>query len=145
MVSETITIRDYRESDATDVVSLLREGYESDITPEVLKREYVGSERNIIVAQDTSTGKVVGCFFWEIQKDFVRKSRVLFLTYLIVDMNYRRRGIARSLCLKMEDIAKLHNCGNVELTSANYRTDAHELYKSIGYTVKKTSVFIKEL
>ena len=65
--------------------------------------------------------------------------------YLVVKKEYRRQGIARKLCKKMEEICNEQKCNSIEFTSANFRTNAHALYKSLGYSIKDTSIFIKEL
>ena len=40
--------------------------------------------------------------------------------------------------------AKDMGCSTVELTSANSRKNAHVFYQNLGFSKKKTTVFIKE-
>ena len=144
-MNNNIVIRKYDKNDFTDVISILYEGYKSNIVQSLLEEHYVGDEKNIIVAEDKNAGKVIGCIFWEVEEDFVRPNRVLYLQYLVVASEYRRQGIAHLLYDEVDMICKRMNCTSIEFTSANFRKGAHELYKSMGYTIKDTSIFIKEI
>ena len=42
------------------------------------------------------------------------------------------------------EFANEKKCSAVELTSANFREGAHAFYKALGFTIKNTTVFIKE-
>lgn len=46
---------------------------------------------------------------------------------------YRRKGIATKLFVKIEKIAKENNCELIFFTSENYRTGAHAFYQKMGY------------
>ena len=107
--------------------------------------EYIGKNKGILVAEDEETSRVVGCILWKVIEDYIRPQKTLYLTYLIVTHEFRRKGIAHELYAEIEKICRRKGCTNIEFTSANYRKGAHALYKSMGYTVKDTSVFIKEL
>lgn len=139
-----IKIRDYEQSDYKGLISLLSEVYGSKIEQPILESVYITSSRSIIVALDESEN-VVGCTFVEIQEDFVRPSRIAYVTYVAVDERFRKQGIGRKLLLAVEDICKRCNCSAIELTSANFRIGAHAFYESLGYSKKKTTVFIKEM
>ncbi len=58
---------------------------------------------------------------------------------LVVDGNARRQGVGRALMFQAEAWAREHGYGEVRLRSGLHRTDAHEFYQSIGYTLTKTS------
>lgn len=145
MSNSNIEIRIYKKEDYQDTISILKEGYESKITQVVLEKEYIGEDKNILVAEDTDELKVVGCIFWKVEEDYVRPGRKLYLEYLVVANEYRRKGIAHLLYKELEKICKKKKCTSIEFTSANFRTGAHALYKSMDYTIKDTSIFIKEI
>ncbi len=138
-----IVIRQYDKADWRDLSVLLREGYNSEIDEKTLETEYLGDQKNILVAE--CDNRVVGTIFWEVQRDYVRPHKTLYLTYLVVKTEYRRKGIARKIYSIIEDLCREQKCDSIEFTSANYRTGAHALYMSLGYSIKDTSVFIKEL
>lgn len=138
-------IRDYCESDWGGVNTLLYEGYKSIIDKDTFQLKYLSDSCNVLIAEEEKTNKVVGCILWKVNEDYVRPNKTLYLSYLIVKKEYRRKGIARDLYSRLESLCKEKCCSCIEFTSANYRTGAHELYKSMGYTIKNTSIFIKEI
>lgn len=58
---------------------------------------------------------------------------------LVVDANARRQGVGRALMAQAEAWAAEHGYAEIRLRSGLHRTDAHEFYQSIGYTLTKTS------
>lgn len=139
-----IMIREYRSEDYQPLIEILRKEYGSSIEQETLEKEYITDKRSVIVAQ-TDSGIVAGCAFLEVQEDFVRPSKTVFVTYVAVREDHRKLGIGRRLFEKTEEICKQRECMSIELTSADFRTGAHAFYASLGFTKKKTTVFIKEL
>ena len=137
-------IREYQKDDFSALIKLLSTVYQSTITQEVLEKRYISSSRSIIVAVDDNE-HVVGCAFVEIQEDYVRPSKIAYITYVAVDEKCRKQGIGRKLFDAVEVIGKNKNCNAIELTSADYRVGAHAFYESIGFTHKKTTVYIKEI
>ena len=138
--------RSYEEKDFYNGLSkILLQGFNSHISKETLEAQCIGDSKNIIIAFDGDKSVVAGCLIWEVRIDYVRSHRTLFVAYLAVDSVYRRKGIGTALHYKVEEICKMMSCSSIELTSANFRKDAHKFYLSLGYTVKDTSVFIKEI
>ena len=65
---------------------------------------------------------------------------------LVVDIHYRRRGIARLLMQQVEEWSLIHNCQTICLRSNIIRQNAHNFYKNIGYKNTKHSLeFCKNL
>lgn len=141
----SIALRLYEKSDFPGLLALLNATYGSTIERDVFEREYITEERNVLVAVDSDLGTVVGSTFVEVQRDYVRPSRIAYITYVEVDEAYRKRGIGKQLVQKVEELCEEWNCSAIELTSANFRVGAHEFYKRLGFTVKQTTVFIKEM
>ena len=139
-----VTIRLYKGEDYPKLRELLNIIYGSTIDQEMLEKQYITDDRQILVAANEND-MVVGCTFIEVRKDYIRQSKVLFVTYVAVDESCRKQGIGRSLLMKVEEVSRHYGCTAVELTSADYRTEAHLFYKSLGFTRKKTTVFIKEV
>lgn len=140
-----IVLRLYEKNDFPGLLALLNTTYGSTIERDVLEREYITDDRNVLVAIDSDLGNVIGSTFVEIQQDYVRPSRIAYITYVAVDETYRKRGIGKLLIKKVEELCGEWNCSAIELTSANFRVGAHEFYKKLGFTVKQTTVFIKEI
>ena len=137
-------IREYKNSDYTELFYLLSKVYNSNISQETLEKNYISSSRKILVAVNENE-HIIGCSFVELQEDYVRPSRVAYVTYVAVDESYRKQGIGRSLFVEIESLCNKAQCNAIELTSANFRSGAHAFYKSLGFTKKDTTLFIKEM
>lgn len=138
-----IYVREYYSSDYPELLVLLNTIYDSSISQKDLEEYYLSVDRHILIAVDKL--KLVGCAFLSLNRDYVRNSFTSYVTYLAVDPNHRRRGIATKLFQEIERISKGYGCTAIELTSADFRTDAHSFYYANNYTRKKTTHFIKEL
>ena len=141
----SILLRLYEKKDFTGLQALLNTTYGSTIERDVFEREYITDNRNVLVAIDSDFGNVVGSTFVELQQDYVRPNRIAYITYVAVDETYRKKGIGKQLIQKVEELCEEWKCSAIELTSANFRVGAHEFYKRLGFTVKQTTVFIKEM
>ena len=58
---------------------------------------------------------------------------------------YRRRGVARELLIKLEEHAKQRFCTTILFVSSEHRTAAHKLYESVGYGIDKVNGYRKRL
>lgn len=138
------SVVDYKSDFFQDLKQLIDDTYQTDISQEIIESVYTAGNRQILVSID-SQNKVVGCAFLEERIDLIRKDHDLFVTYVAVDLSVRKQGIGKKLFEYIEKIAKQKGCRSIELTSANHRVEAHAFYSAIGFTVKKTTVFIKEI
>ena len=125
------------------LVSLLKEVYGDTINQEGVLSFIKNKGNKVIIA--TFDNNLVGCAFLEIKEDSIRPYKFAFVTYVAVNQAYRRNGIATSIFQYIDKIATENQCAAVELTSANFRVDAHSFYERIGFSKKKTTVFIKEI
>ncbi len=139
-----ITVRDYSSSDYIELISLLNKVYGSEIDQKTLEEKYLTSERRIYVAV-TEDNDLVGCIFTELQEDYIRPSRMIYVTYVAVNEDYRQCGIGRKMFEYVEDMCCKKRCSAIEFTSADFRIGAHVFYDKLGYTKKKTTHFIKEI
>jgi GNAT superfamily N-acetyltransferase len=53
---------------------------------------------------------------------------------VIVDEQYRRKGVGKKLFDKLDEFAKENNCLYSILVSSGFRHNAHIFYENIGYT-----------
>ena len=139
-----LQVKYYQESDYNDLVKLLDESFGTMIRKDVLEEHYVNDTHNIILAK-TQNGEMCGCALFEKKIDYIRDNPVLFISFLAVDERYRRNGIGKLLMEHLELICEQMGCSAIELTSADWRIDAHRFYNAIGFSRKKTTVFIKEI
>ncbi len=65
---------------------------------------------------------------------------------LVVEEDYRRKGIATKLMESIENCAAEKGCNKVSLRSGSSRKKAHQFYKNIGFDLVKTQYrIIKEI
>lgn len=132
----------YRSEDFEGLKHLIGSVYQTIVTRETIEKYYCCNHHFIIIAH---IGRdVVGCSFIEERTDYIRPSRSLFVTYVAVDATYRKHGIGKKLFSFIEEYAFNNGFDSIELTSANFRSDAHAFYKALGFDEKKTTVFIKD-
>lgn len=55
------------------------------------------------------------------------------LSAIVVDEEYRGRGVGRSLVQAMEAEARSRECGLIFLTTNERRADAHAFYEAVGF------------
>lgn len=81
-----------------------------------------------------SDGAVVGTFLLTILPGLTgRANKRLQLRSVEVRADLRSRGIGARMLAYVEDYAKTHGVGLIELTSNNTRPDAHRFYERNGY------------
>ena len=64
---------------------------------------------------------------------------------VVVDKKHRGKGLGRKLMAKTIEALRAMNVKHVELTSRPSRTVANELYRSLGFKLRKTNVYECEL
>ena len=64
---------------------------------------------------------------------------------VVIEANYRRRGIGKALMQQVEQFAKSKNCSYIMLITDSDRLDSHEFYKSLGYKSAEYCAFKKHL
>jgi GNAT superfamily N-acetyltransferase len=64
---------------------------------------------------------------------------------LVIDENYRRRGVGRLLMQRAEQWAHEKGCRTVYLRSNVIRKDAHLFYEKLGYKVVKTQTAFRKI
>ena len=138
-------IRKYESHDFQELFDLLHDVYQTNIDKETLENNYINDFKSILVAVDDETGKLLGCTFIEELKDLIRPNKILYVTYVAVDERFRHQGIGKKLMHEVEKKCRELGCSAIELTSANYRKNAHLFYEALGFTKKKTTLFIKEI
>jgi GNAT superfamily N-acetyltransferase len=137
-----VNIIEYSSDLYVGLYTLLRDTYDSKISKEDLENNYLCHDKMIFLTLIDNT--VVGCAFLEIKRDYVRTYKYGYISYVAVDEKYRQHGIGRALIERLISTAKDMGCSTVELTSANSRKNAHVFYQNLGFSKKKTTVFIKE-
>jgi len=112
--------------------------------PKVMRREHFQrllDEQALFVARDGE--RIVGCV--EVAVDVVPSKVKGWLEELMVDDDYRGRGIARVLVRMAVDYARQEGCVHLNLTSGGDRGTAHAVYEALGFYQRDSSVYRLDL
>ena len=89
--------------------------------------------------------KVVGYLVLNRIFDIVRDCKYFYVNYVCVHPDFRRSHIATKMFEEVFTICKNENVSYLELTSSPSKIGAHELYHKLGFQVRETTVFQKEI
>jgi len=79
-------------------------------------------------------GKIIASCYLCIIPNLTRGGKPIgLIENVIVDKEYRRKGIGKNVMKNAVDCAKEQNCYKVLLQSGNNRTEAHEFYSALGF------------
>ena len=141
-----ISIRTGRDSDADAVTSLTAQlGY--DVAPsgvsERLAHILERTDQRFLIAEEG--GQPVGWLHAAVA-EFVEADPFVVIAGLVVDRNWRGKGIGRMLMHHAEQWAREQRCSIVRLWSSAGRVSAHRFYEHLGYThIKTQHAFAKSL
>ena len=91
---------------------------------------------NILLGAEVNK-KLIGLCIGDI-REYVRGYKVIFISELIVDENYRKQGIGKELLKYAKQEGKQKGAKRLELSVYNFNENAMEFYKSIGMTPLRT-------
>lgn len=90
-------------------------------------------------------GKVVGYLVLNRLVDGIRGVEYFHVNYVCTHPDFRNQHIATSMFEKVFSICKENGIAYLELTSNPMREVAHHLYNKLGFQIRKTDVFRKEI
>lgn len=142
-----IKIRDLTIDDLEGLIKLLEQLWigkpiDRDAVKKVIEKGLKSDNQIYICA--TEDEKVVGYCSLTIKNNLWMSANLGNVDELVVDSDYRNRGIGKLLMNEIQKIAKRHGCKGLELDSAFHRTSAHEFYSKLGFE-KRAYLFIKEI
>ena len=89
--------------------------------------------------------EVVGHLLLRFCNDPIRNQKFYFVEYVCVKDTYKNQGIASQLFEYVFQLCKTNHISYLELTSNPSRVAAHHLYHKLGFQVRETTVFRKEI
>ncbi len=92
-----------------------------------------------------NNNEVVGYLALNKCVDTLSGKNYFYVNYVCVKEEHRNQGIAKALFLKVFEICRELDIAYLELTSNSSRVAAHKLYEKLGFSVRETTVFRKEL
>ena len=142
-----IKIRNLSINDLEGLIKLLEQlwtgkAIDRDSVKKVIERG-LKSENQIYICA-TDGGKVIGYCSLTIKNNLWMSANLGNVDELVVDSDYRNRGIGKMLMNEIQNIAKENDCKRLELDSAFHRTVAHDFYSNLGFE-KRDCLFTKEI
>ncbi|WP_152365770.1 GNAT family N-acetyltransferase [Microlunatus speluncae] len=142
-------IRPAQPADAAAVTALLEQlGYPQDGESTTAARiQGWADDQSSAAYVAEADGDVLGVVAVHLCPFFERNGHWARIVALVVSHKARGRGIGGLLVAATEEFAAEHGCERMEVTSSNYRDDAHGLYRSRGYLdqTPRSSRFIRDL
>ena len=146
MVSNSITYREYQQSDVKYIRDILEFDLGYNVSLDELKKrifEMLSSDNyKIFVACNGE--RVIGFVGLVSFIAFEIKNKAAKITALAVSEKYRKSGIGTNLLNLVENYCKNNDMNVILLNSGLPRENAHKFYESRGYS-KKSYGFIKQV
>lgn len=132
-----VIIRKFKNEDLESLNILLNEVYE------VNRRGFTTDSNIELVA--VVNNKVLGYTIVNKLYDVIGNCYYAHINYVCVLKEYRNKGIATKIFDEIFNICKEEDIKYLELTSNSSRKEAHKLYNNLGFDIRETNVFRKEL
>lgn len=129
--------------DYKNVKCVVDEVFQFNLLKEHFIEYYNNADFKILIA--LKDGEPAGILCMEKQCDYFNNKRtIIFVRNAGIREKFRRNGVFKQLYAIAYEYAKSIEAMALELTCANYRSEAHNFYLNNGFTKKKTTVFIRE-
>lgn len=130
-----LIVREYTDDDFDDVYRIVYESlnYKKNHIKNSNAHEFVG----------VYDAKVVGYFILNEMIDIIRNLKIYHIDYVCVDKKYRGNGFGKAMMEWAIKYAKDEGACRIELTSGNQRIIAHNMYLSLGFIKRDSSIFRK--
>jgi len=135
-LSADITVRDIRKEDMNSLAVLYSQfwGEKSDIAKMSEKFKQLQNDDAYILLCTEEQGKLTGSVMGIVCEELYGECEpFLVLENMVVDSNYRQRGIGRQLFAELEIRAKQKGCRQIILVTETNRKDARAFYESLGF------------
>jgi len=141
-------IEPVKYEDLQGLKALYNDAFGGKTSYEKMVETFYKTERdpNHIVLVAKSDDKVVGSVLGVICHELIGNcTPFMVLEDISVLSTYRRKGIAKKLMTRIEELAKLNDCNMILFVSSIHREEAHKLYESMGYGTDKVKGYRKRL
>ena len=126
-----------------DLYKQLVDSNDSSFTLEMANKIWDEVEKyNIKYFLVKDNDKIIGtCYLCIIPNLTYNGKSIGFIENVIVDNNYRKKGVGKKLMEMATNYAKENNCYKAVLKSGINRVDAHKFYRNIGFDGESRKAF----
>lgn len=140
-----MNIRFATDHDASDIAILLNQlGYPATVEDAQTRIKYMSTPNNaLLIAEDNN--KAVGLIGVHLLPMIHATGLMSKITGLVVDEQYRGKGIGRKLLDAAEEFSLENGSSRIEVVSGNHRPEAHKFYMAKRYNPTNQTRFILDL
>lgn len=135
-----VEIREYQDADLESLNELLNDAYQEFGFKR--KGRKSPSNKEIVAVVDQ---QVVGYAVLNQLYDNIVDKNYGYINYVCVLKKYQNQKIATKMFHYLFEICRKEKISYLELTSNPSRVAAHHLYEKLGFSIRKTDVFRKEI
>lgn len=143
-----MNIRKMVKEDIPGLALLYKQFWNEDSSIDLMETKFAQLQKNpnylflSAIEDNKLVGSVMGIICEELYGDC---KPFLVIEDLIVDDNYRKKGIGKALMTEIERHAVAYNCYQILLITENSRIDTIAFYESIGFNPNTHKGFKKSL
>jgi GNAT superfamily N-acetyltransferase len=136
--TDDVLVRAFRPGDEESVADLCSQlGYPTSTSDVERRLREAGDDGHAVFMAESPDGRVVG-WVQVCAHTILVSDRHAEIEGLVVDRDWRSRGVGHSLMRRAEEWARHAGCKAVNLRSNVVREGARPFYEDIGYEVVKT-------
>ena len=143
-----IIVRRMQDQDISQVWLLCKElnydGDEDDVMRRFNRINKLSDHTLFVATSENEERKIYGFIHFSNFYKLGRK-RSIEIHSLAVNKELRGKGIGKKLIGVTEKWAKNNDLARIKITSNEFRDEAHEFYKKLGYKAYKTSCFFEKM
>lgn len=118
----------------------------SDLEKMKAKFDEINNRESYILLAAVIDGRLAGSIMGIICEELYEECiPFMVMEDLVVNKDFRKRGVGRALLTELERLAKEAGCGQIQFITEADRTDAVGFYEAAGYSSKKHIGFKKSL
>ncbi len=142
------SIDEIKIEEIDSLITIYDEAFDKNSDIETIKTNFLNviNNRNTKILVIKFKNNVAGFIKYDIIEELFSKGKpYMFLSNLCIESKYRGNGLSKKLLERVEEDARKRNCEYIFLTCGNQRYCAHNLYKQLGYTIRSSKIFRKDL
>lgn len=136
-------LRKVTKANATDLANVVAQLRGKKVHTSVVRLQKAVNDKNTVMVVAKDRTRIVGVGTLYILEGIGK--RVSVIEDLVIDSDYRRRGLGENITRTLIAVARKRKVMRVRLTSRSVHAEAHKLYHKLGFKIKDTTVFTMDI